>query len=84
MAQGEKCIYTDSKRTLCHQLPATTTDCLFSELRSSSRTGFGLPLEETRKEADFFPARGNLSMTMWKQTQTIPAPSLPEPVLPRN
>lgn len=55
-----------------------------SAIRSSSRTGFGLPLEEARKEAFFLPAWGNLSMTMWKQTQSILAPSLPEPVLPCN
>lgn len=57
---------------------------VFSAVRSSSRTGFGLPLEEARKEADFLSAWGHLSMTMWKQTQSIPAPSLPEPVLPCN
>lgn len=55
---------------------------VFSAIRSSSRTGFGLPLEEARKEADFLPAWGDLSMTMWKQTQSILAPSLPEAVLP--
>jgi len=32
----------------------------------------------------FFPVWGNLSMTMWKKTQTIPAPSSPEPVLPHK
>lgn len=57
---------------------------VFSAIRSSSRTGFRLPLEEARKEADFLPAWGNLSMTMWKQTQSVRAPSFPEPVLPCN
>lgn len=31
---------------------------VFRAIRSSSRTGFGLPLEEARKEADFFQRQG--------------------------